>query len=412
LIGSPTVTQSPVANAASVCTGWSSSRVPPPTIRVLRTSGASNGFVQSVDFQTYVKAVLDVEWGTTQTAAWLQTGAIAVKQYGWYYTMHYRGGTAHGACYDVVDNTNDQIYRDTQTTTAAERAAVDATWGTSVTKNGAFLLTGYRSGPSLACGADYDGYHIYQGSARNCVGLGMSAEQVLHVYFDPGVAIWKPAPIPSLIFFAPADQAQVTVGATAALTWQEQPAAGTTVTSRHESLVMAIPRNGGCAVDRWMTVSASGWQSTGASPQAISGLRTGYCYRAVVTLTDSTAVTTQWLSGTMLVDPAAPLATFTSPTANVVTALSGTTATVQWTETVAAGTHVVSRILYTDRAAQAAAGTCMGGQWGGWTSTTAASPVASTGLAKLYCYRYRLVLTDSAGHKGTTVSAVLMGLPS
>jgi hypothetical protein len=43
------------------------------------------------------------------------------------------------------------------------------------------------------------------------------------------------------------------------------------------------------------------------------------------------------------------------------------------------------------------------------TSVNSPSPVSSVGLGKLFCYRYRLVLTDSAGHKSTTVSAVLMG---
>jgi hypothetical protein len=111
----------------------------------------------------------------------------------------------------------------------------------------------------------------------------------------------------------------------------------------------------------------------------------------------------------MMVDPAAPQATFTSPLPNVVTATTGTTATVRWTETVATGTHIVSRSLVTERAAQAAAGTCAGAQWATLTSTTSASPVSSAGLGKLFCYRYRLVLTDSAGHKSTTISADLIG---
>ena len=48
-------------------------------------------------------------------------GALAVKQYGWYYTMHWRGGscqvtnpddgTTTVECYDVKDGTLDQIYK-------------------------------------------------------------------------------------------------------------------------------------------------------------------------------------------------------------------------------------------------------------------------------------------------------------
>jgi hypothetical protein len=405
LIGLPTVTQPPVAHAASVCTGWTSVRVPPTTIRVLRTA---SGQVQVVDFKTYVQIVMAAEWPTGWQAAAVQTGAMAVKQYGWYYTMHWRGGTATGGCYDVRDDNNDQIYDPSKTIKSDHVTAIDATWTKSATKNGSFALMGYRSGASVACGADADGYHLYQHSSRACAAAGMTVDQILHVYLDPGLAIWGPPATPSAVFFSPPEQVQVTVGASATVTWAEQPTAGTTIASRLVSLLMASPRNGGCAVDRWVTASP-GWQATAASPQTVTGLRTGYCYRTVVALTDSGNVTTQWQSGTMLVDPAAPTATFTSPLPNVVTPITGTTATVAWTEKLAPGTHIVSRSLVTERATQAAAGTCAGPQWGTLTSTSAPSPVSSTGLGKLFCYRYRLVLTDSAGHKGTTVSGVLMG---
>jgi hypothetical protein len=408
LIWVPTVTSQPVAQAASSCTGWGSTRVPPTTIRVVRSSGPSSGYVQVVDFKKYVQVVLAAEWPPSWPTAALQSGAMAVKQYGWYYTMHWRGGSAHGACYDIADNTNDQIYQpESRTPTAGQLAAIDATWTTTATKNGAFMLMGYRSGVyPLACGADYDGFHLYQHSSLTCANNGMTMEQILHVYFDPGLGIWKPAAIPSALLLSPPEQAQVTAGSSAVVSWVEQAAVGTTVTGRLVSLLMAIPRSGSCAVDRWVT--ATGWQSTGSSPQTVTGLRTGYCYRAVVALTDSTGTTTRWQSGTMLVDPAAPAVTFSSPAPGVVTSLTGSTASIVWTETVAPGTHIVSRVLYVEHAVQAAAGTCAGAQWGVMTSTTSASPFGSSGLVPTYCYRYRLVLKDSAGHVSTTVSSVLM----
>ena len=408
VLGLPGITPPPIARAASTCTGWASVRVPPATIRVLRTSGASSGYVQTVAFKKYVQIVLAAEWPPSWLAAALQTGAVAVKQYGWYYTMHYRGGTAHGACYDVADNNNDQIYQpESRTPSAAQLSAIDITWTKSVTKNGSFLMMGYRSGASVACGADVDGYHLYQHSSLACARAGLTVDQILHVYFDSGAAIWMPPAIPAAVFFSPAEQVQVTAGVTATIAWAEAPAGGTTITARLASLLMALPRNGSCAVDRWVPAAPS-WQASAASPQTVSGLRSGYCYRAVVALTDSASATTMWQSGTMLVAPAAPGATFTSPVPNVVTPITGTTATVRWTETPVAGTHIVSRSLVTERAAQAAAGTCAGAQWSTLTSTTAASPVSSGGLGKLFCYRYRLVLTDSAGHKSTTVSGMVL----
>jgi hypothetical protein len=81
---------------------------------------------------------------------------------------------------------------------------------------------------------------------------------------------------------------------------------------------------------------------------------------------------------------------------------------VSWTETPAGGTHIVSRVLTTERAAQPAVGSCAGAQWSTPTSTTAGSPVSVDGLLKLDCYRYRLTLTDSAGHTSTTISGELL----
>ena len=46
--------------------------------------------------------------------------------------------------------------------------------------------------------------------------------------------------------------------------------------------------------------------------------------------------------------------------------------------------------------------------WSTLAQTTAASPVTVNGLQKLACYRYRITLTDSAGHTGSWVSGVLV----
>jgi hypothetical protein len=235
----------------------------------------------------------------------------------------------------------------------------------------------------------------------------MKADQILQVYYGPGVATWTPARKPVAIFMTPAAQGQVTVGTSATVSWVEETTAGTTVTDRALSLLMALPINGRCTVDRWVPAAPS-WQSTGGSPQTVTGLRAGYCYRLVVQLTDSSSVRTLSQSGTMLVDPAAAAAAFTSPAPNVVTATGDTTATVSWTETPTGGTQIVSRELTTEWAAQPVAGTCAGAQWSTLTSTTAGSPVSVSGLLKLYCYRYRLTLTDSAGHTSNTYSGELL----
>ena len=102
----PTVSSPPVVHAA-VCTGWSSTTTPPPTIRVLRTSGPASGYIQTVDFKTYVKVVMPAEWPPAWLPEVLRAGAVAIKQYAWYYTMHYHGYAiiGIGGCADVRDNT-------------------------------------------------------------------------------------------------------------------------------------------------------------------------------------------------------------------------------------------------------------------------------------------------------------------
>ncbi|MGD0121936.1 MAG: hypothetical protein ABSC46_05200 [Candidatus Limnocylindrales bacterium] len=104
--------------------------------------------------------------------------------------MHYRGGTGTGGCYDVKDNTIDQVYfPETRTPVASQLYAVGSTWTESLLKDGAFILTGYRSGSDVACGADADGYHLWQYSAHYCAYDGKTGEDILHVYFDPGATL-------------------------------------------------------------------------------------------------------------------------------------------------------------------------------------------------------------------------------
>jgi len=405
LVWLPTLNPPPVAQASSTCTGWTSTRVPPTTIRVLRTSGSAAGKVQTVDFKGYVKVVEQAEWPASWPAEALKVGAIAVKQYAWYYAMSYRGGTGTGGCYDVVDNTNDQLYApETRVPAASEIAAVEATWTESVTKGGAFFATGYRSGTSTICGSDVDGGHIFQHSVYWCAVGGMTAERILHLYYDP-VTIWAAPARPTATFLSPPDLLQVTAGVSATASWAEETTTGATITARSLSLMLAQPVNGSCNVDRWLPATP-GWRSPNGSPQTATGLHPGLCYRFALRLTDSNGVTKSSISGTMLVDPLAPAVTFTSPALTIAT--GSATATVSWNETPAAGVTIVGRTLTTEYAAQPSSGSCAGAQWAVLAQVASASPVTVSGLQKLICYRYRVTLTDSAGHTGSSVSGVLL----
>ena len=154
------------AQAGSTCTGWKNSLVPPTSIRVYRTAKKRT---ETVPFRTYVEKVMAAEWGSTAPAAALRVGAIAAKQFGWYYAIVWRGGKdAAGRCYDVRDSSVDQIYDPSRTPAASIRAAVAATWRISLRKSDRLFLTGYRPGTG-SCTAHVDGWKLYQRDAVDCV---------------------------------------------------------------------------------------------------------------------------------------------------------------------------------------------------------------------------------------------------
>jgi hypothetical protein len=171
--------------AGSTCTGWSSSLRPPTSIRVYRTA---LGRTVTVPFRTYVEKVMAAEWGTSHPADALRVGAVAVKQYAWYFTIHWRGGRdAAGRCYDVVDTTRDQLYNPGRTVPASHRAAVAATWNVSLRKGSRFFLTGYRAGTG-SCTANIDGWKLYQRDASDCVRRHRDTAEKLARRFFSGVS--------------------------------------------------------------------------------------------------------------------------------------------------------------------------------------------------------------------------------
>ncbi len=169
-------------HAGSVCTGWTSTVIPPDTIRVYRSATRRT---QVVAFRTYVEKVMASEWGARTTGAAMRAGAITVKQYGWYYAMHWRGKSdTHGACYDVVDSTTDQLYNPSRTPSPEQLAAVAATWYVALRRGDSFFLTGYRPGDGH-CLAHIDGYRLYQRDAVNCVSAYRdSTETVLRRFYS------------------------------------------------------------------------------------------------------------------------------------------------------------------------------------------------------------------------------------
>ena len=186
------VSPEPVA-AGSSCTGWTSITTPPRTIKVLRTR---TGAIEKVDFRKYVaKVMASGEWPSRLKMATLEAGALATKQYAWYYAMkgHHRSGYVRGSkCYDVRDDTNDQLYKHYASPTSRQKEALAKTWGLTLRKKGRFFLTGYRAGSSTSCGADANGWKLYAKSVQACANKGWSSTRILKKYLSPNLAfVWS-----------------------------------------------------------------------------------------------------------------------------------------------------------------------------------------------------------------------------
>jgi Stage II sporulation protein/FG-GAP-like repeat len=185
----------PATYATSSCTGWKSTVVPPPSINVLRTR---LGRVDTVPFRRYVEVVMAAEWGPGTAQEALAAGAVAVKQYAWYFALagHWRGGTAGGVCFDVRDTTADQVYHPaTKTPTPGQRAAVAESWAVTLRKpggdpGGRFFMTSYNSGGALrACGAGATGRTLLQHGAATCGAQGYTFESILRIYYGSDVQV-------------------------------------------------------------------------------------------------------------------------------------------------------------------------------------------------------------------------------
>lgn len=193
LLAVPQLSAPEPAAAGTSCTGWNSQIVPPRTIRVLRTR---TGAVETVSFRKYVGRVMaSGEWPSRLKMATLEAGALATKQYAWYYTLkgnHRPGYSRNGKCYDVRDDTNDQLYKHYARPTDRQWKAVDKTWALTLRKGGRFFLTGYRAGSHGTCAADANGWKLYARSVQDCASRGWSYARILRTYLSPNLSfVWS-----------------------------------------------------------------------------------------------------------------------------------------------------------------------------------------------------------------------------
>jgi peptidoglycan hydrolase-like amidase len=139
------------------------------------------GRVDRVGFKTYVKNVLPNEWIASWPRASLDAGAVAVKSYAWYWALHSTRKTPGGQCYDVRDDTADQVYRPSSAQ-ASTSSAVDRTWSTRMTRSGNILMAHYCS-TTTACSAWVDGNWMSQYGSRDLAAAGQDFRTILHHYY-------------------------------------------------------------------------------------------------------------------------------------------------------------------------------------------------------------------------------------
>ncbi|GGU12251.1 SpoIID/LytB domain-containing protein [Actinomadura livida] len=151
----------------------------PTTILVYRVSLDR---VDRVAFKTYVKNVLPNEWVTSWPQESLKAGAMAVKSYGWYWALHSTRKTSDGRCFDVYDTTSSQVYKP-GSAKASTSSAVDATWGTRMTRGGKILQAHYCS-TTTACGAWVTGDWMSQYGSRDKANAGWAYSRILKAYYS------------------------------------------------------------------------------------------------------------------------------------------------------------------------------------------------------------------------------------
>jgi len=194
LVVFPAVAPTATASASGCATNWTSRTTPPKTIRVYLTDQHR---VIVKNFRSYVPMVMaSGEFPSRMPMAVLEAGATAVKQYAWYYALkgNHRSGyrTSSGVCYDVRNDTTDQLFTRGADPTAKQKRAVANTWGLTLRKGKRFFLTGYRAGSSSRCGADRDGWRLYERSAADCAKQGWSRERIQAYYYAPRINfIWN-----------------------------------------------------------------------------------------------------------------------------------------------------------------------------------------------------------------------------
>lgn len=188
--GSPGPSHASGVTPASSCSGYSSGKIPPSTITV---DNVGTGTVQTYTFQYYVENVLPDEWISSWPDEALEAGAIAVKEYGWYWVNNWRGGELGSTCYDVqggtYGNTGTEADCDDNyqcfipgSATAVTDEAFESTWPSLATRSGSIFETSYIAGTD-SC-ASQGGNEMYQNGTDTCANDGYNWYSIVSTFYS------------------------------------------------------------------------------------------------------------------------------------------------------------------------------------------------------------------------------------
>jgi hypothetical protein len=159
---------------------------------------------------------------------------------------------------------------------------------------------------------------------------------------------------------------------------------------------------GGCDI-RWLPVRTA--SASGTSYQ-FDGLLPDRCYRFLLSLTAGS--TESMVTSPVLISAPSglgPTAEFTHPYVDGVVAYE-TTQKIGWAESDTFGARITSRALF-EQSAPASGGACAGVSWSSWAPVTVSGTSVARTVQPSWCYRYLVVLQDSAGFRSELVSGAM-----
>ncbi|MCF8564808.1 hypothetical protein LLE49_08705 [Alicyclobacillus tolerans] len=160
-------------------------------IRAYNNPRGSILWVQTVGFQEYCSDVLPNEWMPGWPVESLKAGAVAIKMFAWYHTLH--PVTIDGFTFDVDNTTNFQEFK-YMTGTPATNAVIREMWPYAfTTPNGDINQLDYRAGFPLSANWFFGGSQMMsQWGSQYLATQGWTYLRILNFYYPGKFLLYVP----------------------------------------------------------------------------------------------------------------------------------------------------------------------------------------------------------------------------